>query len=196
MAADILTLLTEDAVSIFGGALFGQQWGLFLDGAPVIIADNVVSFDYRKQYSVSDYPVEEGSFESYDKVELPADVRMTFSTGGSVADREAFLASCQAIVGDFNLYDAVSPEAIYPNMNVTHLDYRRTAQNGMGLMVVNLWLLEIRQVASAALSNTKDPSAAAQVNGGTVQPTAATATQAAQAQLIAGPAPGGPGTSR
>lgn len=196
MADGTLTLLTEDAVSIFAGVLFGQQWGLFLGGAPVIVADNVVSFDYRKQYSISDYPVEEGSFQSYDKVELPGDIRITFSTGGSVADREAFLVSCQAIVKDLNLYDAVSPEAIYPNMNVSHLDYRRTAQNGMGLMVVNLWLLEIRLQQAAALSNPASPSSASQVNGGTVQTTTATATQAAKTSTIAGPAAGGPGTSR
>lgn len=185
--ADALTILTEDAISIFSGALLGQQWGLFLDGAPVIVAENVVSFDYRKQYSVSDYPVEEGSFESYDKVELPADVRMTFTAGGSVADREALLTSCQAIVGDRNLYDAVSPEAIYPNMNVSHLDYRRTAQSGMGLMIVNLWLLEIRQAPAAPLSNTKDPSSAAQVSGGTVQTTPATPAQTAKIPFIVGP---------
>lgn len=193
--AGVISLLTEDAISLFSSGNFSQQWGLFLNGAPVVVSDNVSSMEYRKQYSVSDYPVEKGSFESFDKVELPFDVRMAFTAGGSLANREALLNSCQAILGDLNLYDAVSPEGIYPNCNVTHMDYRRTAQNGMGLITVNLWLLEIRQAPTAQLSNTKSPTSASPVNGGTAQPVAPTSAQTAKIPAIAGGELSGSGSS-
>ena len=52
------------------------QWGLYQGGAPVIIAETVTAVDYRKEYTISDYPVEEGGFESFDKVELPGDFHL------------------------------------------------------------------------------------------------------------------------
>jgi hypothetical protein len=194
--ADPVQLLVSDAVSIFAGALFGQQWGIFLDGAPVVVADNVLSVEYRQQWALSDYPVEQGAFETYDKVQTPFDARVRFSSGGSPSNRQALLDSIAAIAGDYNFYDVATPEAIYPSCNITHYDYRRTSSNGMGLITVDVWLLEVRITTSQGLSSTKDPSSASQVNGGTPQATPATPTQAAQAPLIAGPAPGGPGSSR
>jgi hypothetical protein len=100
----LLPLLTSDAASLFAGSSLDRQWGIFLGGAPVIVADTVIGFDYRQQWALSDYPVERGGFETYDKVATPFDGRLRFAAGGSAANRAALLASLEAIAGDLNLY--------------------------------------------------------------------------------------------
>lgn len=175
--AGILDLVTQDAFGLLASAFGQQPWGIYYGGVPVIIADNVVEVQYRQQWSISDFPVEQGAFASYDKVQIPYDARLRFTAGGSAANRAAMLASIAAIAGDTNLYDVVTPEAVYLSCNFTHYDYTRRSNEGLGLLSVDIWLIEVRQAASAAMSNTQDPSGASQVNGGTVQTTPATPSQ-------------------
>lgn len=146
-------LLVADAISLPLG--IEPQWGIFdSSGNPVVIADNVVSFEYKQDFAISNYPVEQGQFSSYNKTQRPFQVRFRFSSGGSLADREALLNSVQAIIGDTNLYTAASPEAIYSNVNATHQEYRRTASNGAGLISIDVWFEQVRSTAQAGTSNT------------------------------------------
>lgn len=180
----VLSFLTSDAVSIFGGGFQPQPWGIYLGGSPVVLADNVVSFDFRQQFAISDFPVERGAFASYNKVQIPFDGRFRFTTGGSDADKAAFVESIRSIIGDLNFYTIVTPIAIYPSVNLTHWDYGQTATNGVGLLSIDVWTEEVRETGVQAMSNTQSPTAASQVNGGTVQPVFATSAQAAQAGAI------------
>ncbi|RUV19963.1 hypothetical protein [Mesorhizobium sp. M7A.F.Ca.MR.245.00.0.0] len=189
--AGILELLTQDAIGLLSGAFSQQPWGIYFGGVPVIVADNVVEVQYRQQWSISDFPVERGAFESYDKVQIPYDARLRFTAGGSQANRAAMLASIAAVAGDTNLYDVVTPEAVYLSCNFTHYDYSRRANEGMGLLSVDIWLIEVRQAVSAGMSNTQDPSGASQVNGGTVQTAPATSAQLAKFQTSSGLPAGG-----
>ena len=85
----VTTLLVSDLVNQFA-AIFGPQRGIFLEGIPVVTAESVISFEYRQDYTIADYPVEGGVFESYDKVQVPFLAKIRFAQGGSTADREAF----------------------------------------------------------------------------------------------------------
>lgn len=146
-----------------------QQWGIFKDGVAVILADSVVSFEYKQDWSVSDYPVAPNSFESYDKVNTPFDARIRMTRGGSLADREAFLQAIAKVAQSLNLYDVVTPEITYTSVNVIHYDYGRNNLNGAGLITIDVWLLQIQQTGTAAFGKTAAPSGADAVNGGTVQ---------------------------
>ncbi len=182
-----IELLNEDLVSLTPSV--SPQWGIFLNGAPVVTADSVVDFTLKKEFALSDYPVEEGAFETYDKVIIPFDCRLRFSAGGSLANRQSLLDSIDAISGDLNFYDAVTPEVVYPSCNVVHYDYRRTSRNGVGLIIVDVWLLQVRvgtSSSSSALTNTAQPSGADPQNDGTVQPTTPTAAQSSAASATDG----------
>lgn len=144
-------LLVSDALGLLGA--FGQPtWGLFLDNEAVVTAESVASFEFKKSAVISNFQVENGGFESYNKVQKPYDVRLRFTTGGTPADRQALLESAQAAVDSLDLMTAVSPEAIYPNVNPVHLDYRRTATNGVGLIVIDLFCEEVRVLASSTFT--------------------------------------------
>jgi len=172
-------LLTQDQYTYFG-SIFNEQWGIFQNGVPVVTADSVVSMEWRQEYAISDFPVEGGAFQSYNKVYIPFDVRFKFASGGSEAKRQRLLDSVAAIVGNLVLYSAASPESIYPRCNVVHYDYKRTAQDGVGLIVVDVWLREVRVISSTNIATIMPsgiptgavaaPSGALAFNAGDVQP--------------------------
>lgn len=176
-------LLVNQAIR-FLVAPFSAQWGIYQNGLPVIVADSVVSVGYKQDWSISDYPVEEGAFETYDKVETPFTSRVRFASGGSTAARQALLNSIDAIAGNLELYDVVTPEIVYQSVNVMRYDYHRDAKSGVGLLLVDVTLLEVRVTATAAFANTKSPNAAGTTNGGTVNPQASTPDQQAKATEV------------
>lgn len=180
-----LPFLTADIGFTFGFGIVRAPWGIYQGGSPVVLADNVVSFDYRQQWAVSDFPVERGGFESYNKVYIPYDARFRFTAGGSESNREALLSSIAAIAGLTTVYNIVTPEAIYPSATITHYDYTRTSNNGLGLMIVDVWTQEIRQTAARAMSSTSSATSSSQVNGGAVQARTATSVQQSSSLAIA-----------
>jgi hypothetical protein len=165
-----LALLSGDMVPLPSAPFATKQWGIFLGGAPVVSSESVVGVEFRGESLISDYPVEQGSFASYDKVQLPFDVRLRFAAGSNQAARAALIASIEAIANDTNLYDVVTPEYVYTSVSVAHRDYHRTARQGVGLIVEDVWLLQIQIVAPAQGSNTAQPDGQSPVNGGLVSP--------------------------
>jgi hypothetical protein len=169
-------LMTNDLVS-WVGIYPGPRWGIFRGGAAVVSADTVVSLDYKQEWVIADYPLERGAFETYDKVAMPYDARVRFVAGGSDSNKAALLASVAAIAGDYNLYDVVTPERTYTSCNVRHYDYHRTATKGLGMITIDVWLLQVRVANGNVANSTMSPSGATQVNGGSVQAVAPTSTQ-------------------
>ena len=170
-ASGSISLLLNDVVNFLLGPFF-PQWGIFLNGFPVVLADSVISLEYKQEWTISDYPVEQGAFESYDKVQTPFHARIRFATGGSEQSRQAFLDSIAAIAGTLTLFDVVTPEEVYQSVNVSHYEYNRTATSGVGLIAVDVLCIEVRVTATQTFSNTKAPSGAAPVSSGNGQPVA------------------------
>lgn len=158
-------------------------WGIYQKGDVVVAADSVVSFEYRREWHVADFPQEAGAFASYNKVGHPFDVRVSMSKGGTESERSYFLATIESVAASLDLYEVWTPERTYLNVNIARVDYRRTARQGAGLITVDLWLVEIRATATAMLSGTKTNSGASTVSLGIVQPQTPTA---AQSRAVAG----------
>ena len=167
---DLTVLLSADLVGSFDG-VFEPTWGIYQDGVPVVTADIVTAIEFKGESQISAYPVEGGQFANYNKVGLPFDVRVRFGSGGSAANRQALIDSIDAIADTLDLYDVVTPEAIYSNCNVAHRDYRRSASNGAGLVEYDVWFLEIRQLGDISGGSAQQASGATPVNDGTVQAT-------------------------
>lgn len=186
-------LLTADTPGLYQG-FANPAWGIFLNGAPIVTAQQVTSMEFIQEYTESDFPLEQGAFETYDKVQVPFNVRFRFASGGAEADRTALLSSIQGIVGDLNFYDAVSPTAVYTSCNIIHQDYRRTATNGAGLITIDVWLREVRVAASGSTTSASSaPSSTASqapyVNaaGQVVTPSQPTYTNAAGQTVFTSP---------
>lgn len=155
--------------TFLGAPVSSNTWGLFLDGASVVTADNVVSFEYKEEWHLPTYPIEQGGFGTYNKVQTPFDVVLRFSTGGSPSDRQNFIASVQAIISSLDLYDAVTPEATYSSVNPFHWAYVRKSPEGQGLVMIDLFCQLVNVSAQATFSDTMSPTAAADTPQGLVQ---------------------------
>lgn len=175
--------LEADTVSGYGTGS-PPLWGLFIGARPVVICDTVLAVDYKQDWAIADYPVERGGFESYDKVNTPYAMRMTFVSGGSEAKRQALLDSVAGISDTLTLLNAVTPEATYIGVNIGHYSYRRTAQNGLGLMIVNVGVIEIREEGVTDFKNAKEPGGYAASQAGNVQ--AQTPSDAVSGAVAAG----------
>ena len=146
IATSVDTLFATSDLLNLGMFNFGQrQWGLYSGASSTLLFDSFVSIEYKQEWAISDYPIERGGFESYNKVQVPFNIRARFASGGTEENRAALLQSVARIAGDLKKYTIVTPEAIYQSCNVQHYDYRRTSSNGVGMIVIDLWLLQIRE---------------------------------------------------
>ncbi len=109
------------------------------------------------------------AFQSYDKVVTPFETRVRMTSGTSKAERTDLLSSVAAIAGNLQLYDVATPEFVHQSVNIHHWDYQRTATNGAGLIIIDLWLTQISVSATTSFSNTQQPSGANPQSGGQVQ---------------------------
>jgi hypothetical protein len=136
------------------------SWGIFLNGAAVVTADSVISMDARQEAVVADFPLEGGTFESYDKVDRPFDVRFRFASGGNDANRAALFSSVKALLADkTNQYMFISPEDAFESIN------------GVGLPAVDVWGWQLLVGQSSTSANdSQSVGAAPQSNTGVVQP--------------------------
>ncbi len=187
--------LAGDLISTAVGFLT-QQWGLFFFGIPVLPTNSTVSFDFKQDWIVSDYPVEAGSFMSYDKVQLPFDARLRVTSGPDEVSRIALLNLIQVLTNSSSLlqalstaitsltgftlpsvplflFDAVTPEATYTGCTISHYDYRRRSDSGLGMIVMDIWLTQVKQVASTAFQSVISAASAGTVGTGISTPVAA-----------------------
>lgn len=172
-----VVLLATDIARL--GAL-AAPWGIYdQDGAPVALADSVVSLGYRREYRVPDYPIEQGAFANYNKVQRPFDSRVALAKGGTEAERTAFLTAIGGACASLDLFAIVTPSFVYPSANVVAYDYQREARNGATLLIVEVTLVEIRVTGTTQFSQTAAPDGARTIDNGTVQAQAPSASQVA-----------------
>ncbi len=200
-------LLVADTIANVSRSL-QPLWGIYLDGAPVLASSlasllglggiaaavnsvgsllgagslvslfSVIDFEYRQDWSISDYPVEQGAFLSYDKVQHPFDVRMRVAAGGSRDNRQALIDAVTDAANTLDLYDVVTPERVYSGCNINHFDYKRMSDRGVGIVVVDVWLTEVRVTAASSFSSTaQNPVTQGPRGLGNLQPQAPTPGQ-------------------
>ena len=186
-----------NTVSLGTGALQRQlaaaqqnvfPWGVFDDtGAQVLKPDSILNLDNRNEWKISDYPVQVGSFASYNKVVVPFDLSLRFSKGGDLGQRAAFLKSIDDIASDTKLYAIVTPERTYLDVNITRYEVtRRGAEGAYFLCEVDVYFRQILQVTpqysstAANTSNAQNPAAQPAVNQGNLQPSDFVPTSAQQ----------------
>lgn len=167
---------------ILGSAL--QQparWGIFDSsgnqlGTPLTESNSSVlstlEFDFVRETRISDFPIEQGSFASFNKVQIPANPIVTLALSGSESDRIDFLNAINAASLSTELYSVITPEVQYVNYNIERYRYERRASKGATLLIVDISLKEIRQVSAAFATITipKNPGATPQTNNGMTQP--------------------------
>lgn len=170
--------LTNVGLSLGGAALinavFGKTWGIVNQfGIPIVLADTVVSMNYDAGSSISKYPVEQGSFASYNKVNAPsmATVSMAKGSGGS-QERGGLLAQIEALLKSTVSFHIITPEYVYLNYQIVGINHARSAQDGATMITVNIDLEEVLEAkVEYSIEEVKAPSDSKTVDGGAKQST-------------------------
>ena len=154
-------------------------WGVFdSDNNAVLTPDSIIDFSNRQEYRVSDFPVQQGQFASYNKVTLPFEIAIKMTSGGTVDDRTQFLNEVTQVAASTGLYTIVTPEKTYLDCNATHYEVTRRGKDGaFWLDDVEMHFRQIIQVtaqysttATQPTENAQNPAAVPAVNSGQVQP--------------------------
>lgn len=133
-----------------------QVWGVFdKDGNQILFPDSFIGLDFQKNYRISDYPTEKGSFSSFNKVETPYSNIIGMSKGGSQNDRAAFLKVLNSISGDLLSYTIITPDDIFLNANIERFDYVKRPDQGANMVNVNISFRQIRPTPSIRYSQTR-----------------------------------------
>lgn len=183
--------------------------GLTGGGKPAITPDSVISLEWHGEERISDYPVENGGFASFNKVAVPYDLRMVMTCAGlnyvqsilqpvtqqlnqalsglglafgQPMSRDAFLAALDSMLDTTKLYDVVTPDKVYKNVNLVSYSHAKKHDDGATMVVAELIFREVRTSVDASFSNpivSTSESAASSVNVGTVNGSNASASQTA-----------------
>jgi hypothetical protein len=156
-----------------------DEWGIFQGGSSVIEFDSFLAVEVRDSSRIATYPLEDGAFASFNKVENPFEIRVTITRGGSPANRTAFLDSILGLKKSFDLYEIVTPEKTYLNVNLENFSFRRSSRSGKTLITAELFFKEIRLMAASSNYSTSSASGAAAAIGGMVSSVATTAASVA-----------------
>lgn len=137
------------------------------DDKKVITPDGPGEFEMKGDSSVSTYPVEQGGFQSYNKVVNPEDLSLSLLCGGQGAmSRQDFLNVCNDLKSKPIVIKLVTPERVFPYVTCTGMSYKKTARSGATLLTVNMTFKEVRVVATTSFPNAKSSSGQVQKNGG------------------------------
>ncbi len=155
-------------------------WGVFdANNVAVITPDSVIDFGWRQEYRVSNFPVQQGQFASYNKVRLPFETSVTMTKGGTLAERTGFEQQIDDLVASLELYTILTPEKSYFNCNVMRAEITRRGASGAYFIDAELFFTEVVDVqaqyssTSPITTPTADasvPSAVPSVNQGLNNP--------------------------
>lgn len=137
-----------------------SAWGLFdpATGQAVIRPDTFLGLEYRSSTRISNYPLEEGAFESYNKVNDPFDIVIGMACGGDQTTVAEFLATAKTLSASLDLYTVATPDEIFESVNIERYDYKRSQRSGAWLVTVNFYLKEIRVNGDTEFTNAPETS--------------------------------------
>lgn len=159
-------------------------WGIYDDTGTnaVLLPDSFLSLDFHQDTNISNYPIEQGSFASYNKVRTPYTIQARVSKGSSLGilsgigftpsttpDRNLFLQALDDMIASLALLTIITPESTYYNANLESYEYKREVKNGAGIIIADLRFVEIMN-SYVTISGTVPASASSMpsVDGGSV----------------------------
>jgi hypothetical protein len=127
---------------------FANTWALLNSVTNKVVFDVDTCNEVRPDVAtkVSNFPIEDGSFASYNKVKEPFQIKLRLSVSGQ-ARIATFIAALVEETNSTNLYNVVTPEATYLSCTIEKHAYPRTREKGRNTLTVDLTLVEIRQVS-------------------------------------------------
>ena len=148
-------------------------WGIYdaITFQPVFDYDSFRSFKITDTSKVSDFPVEEGAFATYNKVSKAYRTEIELAVSDQPYRRTAFLTQLMSVRKSLDLMHIVTQDYIYLNATLESYITSRVTKGGVGQVVAHLSFIEVRQVAAQyGVAKVRSAGAAKVANSGNVSP--------------------------
>lgn len=151
-----ITLLGNIVSTLWDYLFPGAIWGIFNVGSTsrAIELSSVVEVDLAADSRVSDYPIQTGSFVSYNKVANPNIITLRVTKDGAETSRLELIQWLEQQKNDTTLFDILTPEYRYLNMTLVGYRISRSARSGAAMITADTLWQEVRQI-SAQYSTTR-----------------------------------------
>ena len=119
---------------------------VLLPGSSANVSTNAVEFSMGTK--IPYFPIQQGGFASYNKVQTPSNPIVILAMSGSDLDKSSFLDAIDTATKSTDLYSVVTPEVVYANFSFERYDYARHHDQGATVLVVEISLKEVREVSA------------------------------------------------
>ena len=144
----------------------GQTEGKIIEGEYALEPDSFVNFEYKVDHKIPNYPIQNGSFASYNKIALPYEIKIRVTKKG-ISNISSFINQILILLNSVQILAVVTPDRIYNSVNLIHFDYKKEAVNGATLLIADLTFEEVRVVVSPSVP-TATPNGAGTISNGQV----------------------------
>lgn len=130
---------------------YNPVWTLAAEGGGDAVSFDVFcEMECKGENQVAYEPLEKGSFAAYNKQASPLQFRVVLAMTGDAATQQDALDRIEELCNGTELLSLITPQQEYESLNLESYSYRRNETTGASLLTVELMLVEIRQVESAA----------------------------------------------
>ena len=145
MAQETTTLNAESGASyVYDVYMSDTQEGIF--GAD-ITPDSVLEMSFQSESEATSEPIEKGGFASFYKTNSPETVSLVFSFSADDARQNTALEKIRERKENYDLISILTPTHLYENMTILSYSYNRTNTDGMTMLVLQVDVRQIKQVA-------------------------------------------------
>ena len=129
---------------------FNKKKGWIVKGQSAAVDFSaMIEFSAEKSSRLPDEPIEKGSFSTYNRIIEPRSISCRLAVKGYPSELQRAIDRLTTLAENDEKITLTTPEQSYKNMMLESFDYLRDAQNGRGVLYVDLRFKEIREVQSA-----------------------------------------------
>ena len=115
-------------------------------GGTAVDFDVFLGMEFSGANAVAHEPIEQGGFASYNKQDTPKEITVTLACTKMYFNQQPVLESIDKLAAGTQKLSLVTPSSEYKNLNLESYSYTRQEDSGAGMLVVELKLIEIREV--------------------------------------------------
>lgn len=115
-------------------------------GETAVPFDVYISMNVKNESKVVSMPVENGSFVSYNKTKSPIQINTSLAIKGKPDEIKSALTNIMDMVDDTAIISLITPDYEYKSMCITSCNYRRAAEDGIDMLIVDCALTEVREI--------------------------------------------------
>jgi hypothetical protein len=134
-----------------------NTWGVYtLAGVLAFDVDTMVDLSYDSKAKVSNFPVEQGGFTSYNKVQEPFTIPIQLAVS-SAPKIKALITALETARTNPTLFNVVTPMRTYLSVTLTTVKFSQSAKSGIDCLIVKVGFEQIRQIQAGATDITLPP---------------------------------------